>query len=184
MPLLIKPDTSYDASYRSYMAELQGEELTPFTLIFPYDDFDRLVGMLQDNAEGRDVPAGFVANTTYWLIDDCREIVGVSNLRHTLTPELERIGGHIGIGIRPSRRGRGYGNLLMELTLIEALKMGIDRILVTCSKANRASARIIVNNGGELDSEEFLGGQIDLVQRYWIDLRNGRQESREIHEAR
>lgn len=181
MPLLIKPDAGFESSYRSYMAEIQGEELTPFTLIYPYDDFGRLVRRLHDNAEGRDVPPGFVANTTYWLIDDRREIVGVSNLRHTLTPELERFGGHVGVGIRPSQRGRGYGNLLMELTLIEALKMDIDRILVTCNKGNKASARIIVNNGGELDSEEFLGEQNGMIQRYWIDLaQRNRQETRKV----
>ena len=171
MPYLVKPDVGYERSYRGYMAEMNGGELTPFTLSYPYEDFDALVRLLHDNAAGKDVPPGFAPNSTFWLIDDGREIVGVSNLRHTLTPELERLGGHIGAGIRPSARGRGYGKLLMELTLVEALKRGIDRVLVTCDKGNKASARIIVNNGGVLESEEYMGEQNDMVQRYWIDLR-------------
>jgi len=54
------------------------------------------------------------------------------------------------------------------LTLSKARERGIGDVLVTCDKANVASARTILKNGGQLDSEEFDSEKGDFKQRYWI----------------
>ena len=53
--------------------------------------------------DGWKVPA-----TTYWLYADGVP-VGFGKLRHFLTDALRKAGGHIGYGIAPQYRGKGYG---------------------------------------------------------------------------
>jgi predicted acetyltransferase len=103
-------------------------------------------------------------------VDGDEQVVGVSNLRHSLTDALRREGGHIGYGIRPSARRRGYATLILRETLKLARKRGIELALVTCDKGNIGSVKAIQRNGAYFESEELLPGQTDLKQRYWIPL--------------
>jgi predicted acetyltransferase len=165
------PRRDLQASYRSLIAELEaaGERPVPFTLGYPCADFDALLARCEADARGEALPEGFVPHTTYWLVSDGRDIVGASNLRHRLNPKLLREGGHIGYGIRPSARRKGYGMEILRQSLRRAAEKGIARALVTCGKGNLGSARIIVANGGVFESEEFDAERNEVVQRYWID---------------
>jgi predicted acetyltransferase len=167
------PSADLRDSYRSLIAELEsaGEKRVPFPLSFPFEDFAALLAKLADAAQGSGLPDGFVPHSTYWLVRGETEIVGVSNLRHSLTPFLLREGGHIGYGIRPSARRNGYGREILRRTLPKAQALGLSRVLVTCGKENLASARIILANRGVLESEEFSQERGEIVQRYWIDLK-------------
>jgi predicted acetyltransferase len=106
---------------------------------------------------------GKVPQTTYWLYVDGR-IVGYSKLRHHLNETLMKEGGHIGFCIRPTERGKGYGNLLLERTLQAATLMNIERVLLTCDENNERSRKVIEHSGGEVESIE--GGNC----RYWIRI--------------
>jgi len=77
-------------------------------------DFSEFVRLLQDYAKGINLPQGWVPASTYWLLIEGR-VLGVSNLRHALTEFLRSEGGHIGYSIRPSERGKGYGELMLRL---------------------------------------------------------------------
>jgi predicted acetyltransferase len=48
--------------------------------------------------------------------------------------------------------------------------MGLTQVLLTCGKENVASRRVILRNGGVLDSEEYLPDRGEIVQRYLISL--------------
>lgn len=97
-------------------------------------------------------------------------VLGVAKLRHLLTPTLEDIGGHIGYNIRPSERGKGYGTLILALTLDCARELGLSRVLLTCDTDNIRSARVIMRNGGVLTSEGYSPLRGARVSRYWIAL--------------
>ena len=97
-------------------------------------------------------------------------VLGVAKLRHMLTPTLEDIGGHIGYSIRPSERGKGYGTLILALTLDRARELGLSRVLLTCDTENIRSARVIMRNGGVLTSEGYSPLRGARVSRYWIAL--------------
>ncbi len=170
---LVPPGMAYRDSYRDMVAEVAaaGEKPVPFVLGFEHDDFPALLERLEGCARGIGIPAGFVAHSTCWLVRDRTEVVGVSNIRHALTESLRREGGHIGYGIRPSARRQGLGIAILRSSLARAAELGIDRILVTCAKANTGSARSIVRNGGVLASEEYLADRGEIVQRYWIENR-------------
>ena len=120
--------------------------------------------------EGLGLLPAFVPHSTFWLVDGAEEIVAVSNLRHELNESLLAHGGHVGYGVRPSKRGRGYATELLRQTLVEARKLGIQRALVTCDKLNPASAKVIQKNGGELEDEPFVPELRKTVSRYWVRL--------------
>lgn len=111
---------------------------------------------------------GIVPETTYFCLDTYRNIfVGAVTIRHYLTEKLSQNGGHIGDGIRPSERRKGYATAMIELALQEAKKLGINKVLMCCEKQNIASAKSIMNNGGILETDYVFDGIVK--QRYWID---------------
>lgn len=116
---------------------------------------------------------GLVPDSTYFCLDfnpdtEQNRFVGAVNIRHYLNENLLLGGGHIGDGVRPSERGKGIGTRMIALALEECRRLGIDRVLMTCDKDNVASAKTIRNNGGVLENEVLIDGEI--VQRYWISL--------------
>jgi len=169
---LVQPHARFAASYRSLVAEItaRGEKPVPFTLALPHDDFDALIARLNGYARGEDIPAHFIAHSTFWLVDG-DTVVGVSNLRHGLTGALLREGGHIGYGVRQAASRRGHGTTLLRETLREAGRIDIRRALLTCANANTASAGVILRNGGVFADETFIEERGEIVQRYWIDVR-------------
>lgn len=117
----------------------------------------------EENGEGR------VPNTTLFCLDLDRDIfVGAVNIRHYLNEGLLRSGGHIGDGVRPSERRKGYATKMIGLALEECKKLEINRVLMVCDKDNIASRKSIINNGGVLENEIIEDGKIE--QRFWINL--------------
>jgi predicted acetyltransferase len=112
---------------------------------------------------------GKVPQTDFFLLHNRTTIVGRSAVRHWLTPSLKNIGGHIGYRIRPTERRKGYGTLLLALTLLEARKLGLERVLLTCDSDNIGSRKIIERNGGKLASESPTRPEGIVVARYWIE---------------
>lgn len=148
---LIKPSIEHKVSYFSYIDELGTEERYPMPMDLPHEDFEHLVQTLKNYESGVDLPDGIIANSTFWLM--CGdEIVGVSNIRHKLNEALKRAGGHIGLGIRPNYRAKGLGKILLQYSIVEAKKLGIELIHIHCHADNLPSARMIEACGGVLSS--------------------------------
>lgn len=98
------------------------------------------------------------------------KVIGTIQIRHRLNESLLKNGGHIGDGVRPSERRKGYATEMIRLALEECKKIGINRVLMVCFKDNIGSAKSIINNGGILENElPTANGKID--QRYWISLK-------------
>jgi predicted acetyltransferase len=167
---LIEPIVGFEASYRDLIDDFGDEILIPFPLRYPHDDFPVLIQRLRKNAEGLDLDEGRVASSTFWLVENQADIIGVSNLRHEINDALKRIGGHIGYGVRPSRRREGHATEMLRLTLLEARKRRIERVLLTCDRENEPSVKTILNNGGQFDSEEYVDVHGGVIARYWISL--------------
>ena len=52
--------------------------------------------------------------------------------------------------INPESQGKGYGNKILELGILEARKLNLKRLTLVHLDTNLASGKIIQNNGGKL----------------------------------
>ena len=131
-----------------------------------YHDFDHYL----ENLEIKEPKNGKVPDSVFFLLDTERNILlGAINIRHYLNDYLLNYGGHIGDGIRPSERGKGYATEMIRLSLSECKKLGLDKVLMVCNKSNIASAKTIIKNGGILENE-FTTEDGKTYQRYWIHI--------------
>ena len=132
-------------------------------------DFEDYLRRMQILAKGENVPDDDVPRHTYFLF--CGEkIIGRSEIRRKLNPELEIKGGHIGADIRRSERRKGFGTLILKLTLEKAKELGFKRVLVTCDKNNMASAKTIEKCGGVFDKQIIHEETGTIFSHYRIEL--------------
>lgn len=96
------------------------------------------------------------------------KIIGTIQLRHFLTDELKEHGGHIGYGIRPTERKKGYGKEQLLLVLEIAKSMKIPKVMITCNKDNIASSKTAISCGGILTGENIYEGKEQQI--YWIPI--------------
>lgn len=133
-----------------------------------YTDFEYYL----EHLELKEPKDGLVPDSTFFCLDEERDkIVGAVNIRHGLNEHLLKCGGHIGDGIRPSERRKGYATKMIGLALEECKKLAINPVLLVCDKNNIGSAKSIVSNGGILENEVVVDGIVK--QRYWINLEAG-----------
>jgi predicted acetyltransferase len=172
---LVLPSSRYEASFieavEAYQKEDGIDRLDIYQLNLQYlkDNFQEYVKKLISESEGKNLPEGYVPQTTLWLIDR-DEFIGRVSIRHELTEQLLKVGGHIGYDIRPSKRKMGYGKKILEMALPEAKKLGIEKVLVTCNETNIGSKKIIEENGGVLENIVEMGERKPRKLRYWIKL--------------
>ncbi len=133
------------------------------------EDFPAYIDKLIEMSQGINIKKDWVPMTTFWLIRDDCEVIGIGRLRHRLNDKLREYGGHIGCRVNTSEQDKGYGTILLSKLCDEAAKMGIDRVLVTCLTTNIPSKRIIENNGGVLE-REGIDEEGKPIYLYWIDL--------------
>lgn len=106
-----------------------------------------------------------VADSTFIALLD-NKVVGIVHLRHTLNEALLEVGGHIGYSTHPDYYGRGIATQMLQFGLAELKRLGVSRVLVTCTADNTASRRVIEKCGGVLKNTVIKGGKHYL--RFWI----------------
>ena len=116
---LLTPTTDLQDEYLDFYNEWKdsGETMIPWVITKDPSNFPAMVQELLDAHNGINLPESWVPDSTYWLVTDHNRIVGAVNIRHSLTEHLFNAGGHIGYGIRPSERRKGYATKLLELSL-------------------------------------------------------------------
>lgn len=170
---LVKLSTEYEKQYIDMINEWKaaGEEIIPYSISREFATFEEFVEMLNNEEKGINI-GNFVPATTYIGYDAERDIVvGAVNIRHYLNDMLLREGGHIGDGVRPSERRKGYATEMIRQALeICKNELKLNRVLMVCNKSNIGSAKSIIKNGGILENEFFSEEENEIIQRYWIDL--------------
>lgn len=167
---LIEPSVKLKEQYLQALKEAANEtDETQLNKPKEGQAFEQFVQMLRDYAVGKNLPEGWVPDTTLWLVTG-EELIGRVSIRHHLTQSLLQKGGHIGYYIRPGKRNRGYGKNILALALPIARSIGLTKVLITCDEDNLASIKIIEANGGILENIiEIKKGQ-PKTRRYWILL--------------
>ena len=134
----------------------------------PTEPWSRYVRRLADQRRGVGLEPGWVA-ATFLVAVVGPDIVGRVSVRHELNDYLAFVGGHIGYGVLPGFRRRGYATELLRHGVLLARAAGVGRILVTCDEGNIASSRAIERCGGVFESSVDDPDDGHPVRRYWID---------------
>ncbi|EPZ0456786.1 GNAT family N-acetyltransferase [Bacillus sp. CD3-5] len=168
---LLTPTTDLQEEYLDFYNEWKdsGETMIPWVITKDPSNFPAMVQELLDAHNRINLPDSWVPDSTYWLVTDHNRIVGAVNIRHSLTEHLFNAGGHIGYGIRPSERRKGYATKLLALSLEKAKQLNITKALIVCDEVNTASEKTILHNGG-LRDEDFIEEDGNVVRRFWIEL--------------
>lgn len=118
-----------------------------------------------------DPPAGLVPSSLFFPIEESEgRPLGCLDLRHSLdTDWLRRYGGHIGYGVRPSERGKGYAKAMLRLAFPLARELGLSRLTVGHLEENPASGAVIRACGGRAP-EQVVQPDGRRVYRYTILL--------------
>ena len=133
-----------------------------------------------DEHNGINLQNGRVPSSVYFLMDDDR-IIGYLSIRHNINNEfLSSIGGHIGYGIRPSERKKGYATKLLGLALEKCDELGLENVLVTCKEDNIGSSKTIENNFGVLKEIVFVPKENCNFKKYWINVKEALNKKSEI----
>ena len=120
-----------------------------------FDEFKEFLAKKEKEANQVGLVDGWRVPCTTFILYVDGVPVGYASLRHFLTEALRVEGGHIGYGISPKYRNKGYGKEMLRLMLKEANKIGIEEALITTYPNNFASQKVILANGGvETDRNE------------------------------
>lgn len=166
---LVIPTLCMEREYYNFSEEWagNGEEIIPYSARLLGASYKEWLENTYKFQHRESCPVEFVPAHTYFLVAD-KKILGAINIRHYLNDYLYNSGGHIGYGIKPSERRKGFASLMLSLALTIAKSLGISKVLITCARNNVASAKTIINNGGVLENEVEENGKI--IQRYWIEI--------------
>ena len=160
-----------ESNYLDYIKEWEnsGESIVPSATKQNNMSFKELFEKWVVNETDEAYKQGFVPSTLYFMVDNNNLIIGAIHLRHELNDRLLQNGGHIGYGIRPSERRKGYAALMLNMLLENIRLKGYKRVLITCDEDNIGSVRTIEKNKGLLfDKIEFEGV---MTRRYWVNLK-------------
>lgn len=168
---LVKPSAEFKDEYLSFYQDWKDsqEDMVPWVIARDPGDFDDMLQFLHNNEHGINIPEGWVKDSTYWLVTEANRVVGAVNIRHQLNEKLFNAGGHIGYGIRPSDRQKGYATQLLSLALEKAKDLGINKVLVVCDADNTGSKKTILKNGGIQDTD-YIEEDGNVVNRFWISV--------------
>ena len=142
------------------MPEENGFQNTAYGL--SYQAFQRWLVAQDACSRGENLQVDYVPQTLYWCYAG-NVPVGIAKLRHYLHDGLREVGGHIGYGVAPAFRGKGYATEMLSLVLQKAAEMGIEKVLLTVMKANVASQRVMEKCGGVREKQK------NSLYYYWID---------------
>lgn len=168
--LRLRPYTAHDEAAAREGNEVMKKEGS--RLLFYLEEgmsWDRWLTLIDQHRRRLNLSVGVVP-ATQLAADVDGVIVGSTRVRFSLNKELERTGGHVGYGVLPAHRGRGYATEMLRQGLVIARSQGVERVLVTCLDDNLASKRVIEKCGGELEGVIEIDGPTgpQTLRRYWL----------------
>ncbi len=120
---------------------------------------------------------------TFLLIrENDNKIVGTINVRWNLNEAMLRFGGHIGYGIRPTERRKGYNKINLYLGMLEAKKVGLEKVMLDCDVNNLGSDKTLKALGGKLERTEVDSSDGILTNVYWFNVDETIEKYKNVYE--
>lgn len=172
---LIKPTKEYEKQAIEYKQEhFDNGEATihACSLWDKMESYDEWLKLLKNNSKKETVQNNWTVSSEFFGVrKNDNKIVGMVSIRHELTNDfLRNYAGHIGYGVRPTERRKGYVTQMLKQALIyckEELKL--KKVMISCNKENEGSRKTIINAGGILE-REYQTDNGENVQIYWVEL--------------
>lgn len=126
---------------------------------------------------------GRCAGKTFLFVRESdNKIVGMINIRWNLNEAMLQFGGHIGYGIRPTERRKGYNKINLYLGMVEAEKIGLDKVMLSCDVSNIGSDKTLKALGGNLERTEIDLSDGILMNVYWFNVKETIDRYKSIYE--
>jgi predicted acetyltransferase len=156
MALRLRPlRTDDESEARMAHAELAADRFSFLLDWDPQKPWSTYLETLRKRRRGLEMPPDRVP-ATFLVAEVDGALAGRVSIRHELNEFLAEVGGHIGYGVRPSYRGRGFATEILRQSLVIARAEGVDWVLVTCDEDNAASIRVIERVA------DCIAGQIEI----------------------
>jgi len=142
------------------------------------DDFTFLLGYepgmpwsdwladVERNLGGADLPPDRVRSAFLAAVVD-GALVGRVSVRFALNDRLARQGGHIGYGVVPAFRRKGYATEILHRAIEVAHAESVAPLLIVCDESNVGSATVIERCGGIFEGPATAEDGTP-IRRYWI----------------
>ena len=168
---LVSPSMDWEKEILAYKEAFGEEHLHGGSRLQEIDDLSAWLQHLERAGSASSCEEGRSPSSTFLCIRERDQaMVGICNIRHDLNQDyLLHIAGHIGYSIHPAERRKGYATEQLRLALLEAKKLGIERVLVTAADWNIGSQKTILANGGVLENTYYDEADDELMLRYWIE---------------
>lgn len=137
---------------------------------------------IQDNEYAKSIDR--CPGKTYFLIrKNDNKLIGMINIRHHLSPKMLVHGGHIGYGIRPTERRKGYNKINLYLGLLKALEeFNLDKVMLDCDVKNLGSDKTIQALGGVLERTDIDDYDGALTNVYWINTKDSIRKYKDVYQ--
>lgn len=113
------------------------------------------------------------SNTYFVVRENDNKIIGMINVRYNISEDkLKTWASHIGYGIRPTERKKGYAKIALYLALLEEQKLGEKDVRLECTVDNIGSNKTILSLGGVLEKTELDVYDNKMTNYYWIDVQD------------
>ena len=170
--LLIRPSPEMESAaldYKKEHADAGETELHGGALLECMDYVDWLE-QVTANRDAATCRKDWVPEDTFFAVRESDgRIVGMVDVRRRLNDFLASFGGHIGYGVRPSERRKGYATQMLRLALDHARGLGLKSVMIACYADNTGSRRTIERCGGVL-RRSFTSGDSRTVCVYDVTL--------------
>lgn len=169
---LVIPSIEYRNQYIDMMEEWKEESkvyIAPWVLKLPYKSEEEFLDMLKtikNRSEGN-INDENPPSDTYWIYNKTEDkLIGAVNIRKFDENHKPDIWGHIGYGIRPSERRKGYATEVLKMAKAICRNMGLDKIFLACYEWNKGSEKVMINNNGILKNTIIKEGSGDIIKQY------------------
>lgn len=147
--LLRKPKLEDKENLKDYMEEhhLNGEMSISASNGMSTMTYEDWLKKLEHDELGKNKEWG--VSETY-ILEDNNKVIGMLNIRYTLSEDMAEIYGHIGYGVRPTERRKGIATYMLKEALMKCKEKGMPEVILGCYEDNIGSNKIIIKNNGIL----------------------------------